>query len=179
MTLNEVPPNVSASPDMGRPVAAREPASETAFLLNYLKDHDARCPLCKYNLRQLTQPRCPECGREIRLTVGLTEPHLLGYILFLVPMMVSAGAGIICVTFMIMIAIQRGGEWFVHDLFRTPAVAVLFLGPSASLFPALLSVVLFRLFLRMPKAVQYVLAGITWLWDAALLAFFAYALLRL
>src|SRR5258705_8474331 len=23
---------------------------------------DATCPLCNYNLRGLTQPRCPECG---------------------------------------------------------------------------------------------------------------------
>lgn len=25
-------------------------------------DHDVLCPLCEYNLRGLTEPRCPECG---------------------------------------------------------------------------------------------------------------------
>jgi hypothetical protein len=59
-------------------------AGETAFLLEYLRTHDAFCPLCKYNLRNLTQARCPECGREIRLTVGLTEPHLRELVVCLV-----------------------------------------------------------------------------------------------
>jgi len=45
---------------------------ETAFLLNYLQTHDAACPLCQYNLRNLTVPLCPECGRGVKLMVGLT-----------------------------------------------------------------------------------------------------------
>lgn len=30
----------------------------------YLKEHDAACPGCGYNLRGLKSQRCPECGRE-------------------------------------------------------------------------------------------------------------------
>src|SRR4051812_2658518 len=68
--------------------------AETAYLLNYLATHDAACPLCKYNLRGLTVPRCPECGREIRLAVGMKEPYLRALVTTLVALCISAGCGI-------------------------------------------------------------------------------------
>jgi hypothetical protein len=71
--------------------------SEVAFLLEYLKTHDAFCPLCQYNLRNLTIPRCPECGRAIRLTVGMVEPYLLPWVLGTVFTAMAAGIGFIFV----------------------------------------------------------------------------------
>jgi hypothetical protein len=40
------------------------------MLLDFLRQYDAPCPLCGYNLKALTQPICPECGQELTLTVG-------------------------------------------------------------------------------------------------------------
>ena len=40
----------------------------------YLARRDVRCPLCGYNLRNLTSARCPECGEIIELRVGLAKP---------------------------------------------------------------------------------------------------------
>jgi hypothetical protein len=42
---------------------------------------DVTCPLCNYNLRGLSEPRCPECGftfdwREIRDVTRRKHPHL-------------------------------------------------------------------------------------------------------
>jgi len=46
------------------------PADETRLLLEFLQERDAACPVCGYNLRNLTRPVCPECRQELALTVG-------------------------------------------------------------------------------------------------------------
>lgn len=46
------------------------------LLLEFLRDHDAACPLCGYNLRALTRPVCPECGQELVLAVGAAKVRL-------------------------------------------------------------------------------------------------------
>ena len=43
---------------------------ETESLLRFLQGRDHACPKCSYNLRNLTRPVCPECGEELKLTVG-------------------------------------------------------------------------------------------------------------
>src|SRR3982750_4121820 len=40
------------------------------MLLDFLREHEAPCPLCGYNLKALTRPICPECGQELMLAVG-------------------------------------------------------------------------------------------------------------
>jgi hypothetical protein len=56
------------------PPAATSRAQE--LLLEFLREHDAACPVCAYNLRALTQPICPECGQELVLTVGAARLRL-------------------------------------------------------------------------------------------------------
>jgi hypothetical protein len=51
-----------------------------AMLLDFLREHDAACPVCGYNLRALARPTCPECGHELVLTVG-TARLRLGWLL--------------------------------------------------------------------------------------------------
>lgn len=46
------------------------------MLLEFLRDHDASCPVCGYNLRALTRPVCPECAQDLVLTVGTTRLYL-------------------------------------------------------------------------------------------------------
>jgi len=50
--------------------------NRTHMLLDFLKEYDAACPVCGYNLRALTRPICPECGNELVLTVGATRLRL-------------------------------------------------------------------------------------------------------
>lgn len=59
--------------------------SEAAFLISYLHERDHPCPLCRYNLRNVTHNKCPECGLELRLTIErsyrrewIALPWLLG-----------------------------------------------------------------------------------------------------
>ncbi len=58
-------------------------------LRGFLADRDVLCPVCEYNLRGLTDMRCPECGTSIdlRRDPNTTAPLLvavMGLILFVV-----------------------------------------------------------------------------------------------
>jgi hypothetical protein len=54
--------------------------SRLEFLREFLAERDVPCPLCQYNLRALTGDTCPECGSEVSITVGLTEPRMAAFI---------------------------------------------------------------------------------------------------
>jgi len=49
--------------------------SDDAFLCDWLAARDAPCPNCRYTLRGLKVPRCPECGQSLVLRVGLEYPR--------------------------------------------------------------------------------------------------------
>ena len=66
MTLDTPPPPAPA----GAPTRAQD------LLLEFLREHDAPCPLCGYNLKAITRPICPECGQELVLAVGAARLRL-------------------------------------------------------------------------------------------------------
>jgi hypothetical protein len=68
---------------------------DTDALVEFLRERDAWCPACRYNLRGLTSPRCPECGRELKLSVGMTEPFLRAWITLAVSVVASSGIGLL------------------------------------------------------------------------------------
>jgi hypothetical protein len=79
-------------------VADPEPetaTSDEAALLDYLRGRDVGCPLCNYNLRGLTSCRCPECGHELRLGVGLVEPRIGAWVTCLVGVTAAGGMGVL------------------------------------------------------------------------------------
>ena len=57
----------------------------------FLAGRDVECPGCGYNLRDLGGSRCPECGDELVLRVGLAEPRQGALIAGLIGL--AAGAG--------------------------------------------------------------------------------------
>ena len=69
------------------------PASDATFLATWLVDRDTACPLCEYNIRGLTTPRCPECGQALRLSVALAEPYLKAWIALIAGLLPPAGIG--------------------------------------------------------------------------------------
>ena len=68
--MNEAAEQLAQVPDAPGTGRARE------LLLEFLREHEAPCPLCGYNLKALTQPICPECGQELVLAVGAARVRL-------------------------------------------------------------------------------------------------------
>ena len=57
----------------GAPAGPTVPAAggrAREMLLEFLREQEAPCPVCGYNLKALTRPVCPECGLELVLAVG-------------------------------------------------------------------------------------------------------------
>ncbi len=54
-------------PELAADPLASPPAGPSARLREYLADHDALCPYCKYNLRGLPTSQCPECASNLDL----------------------------------------------------------------------------------------------------------------
>ena len=63
----ELPQRASVSEDH------ENPEDEVALLLTFLRERDASCPLCGYNLRNLVRPQCPECQEDLILAVGVRK----------------------------------------------------------------------------------------------------------
>src|SRR4051812_30727443 len=55
------------------------------LLLEFLREHEAPCPVCGYNLKALVRPVCPECGQELVLAVGAARLRLGGLFAALAP----------------------------------------------------------------------------------------------
>ena len=76
---------------MTHPVAPPTPAYDD-LLRQFLHGRDVHCPGCRYNLRDLTGDRCPECGQEIVLQLRLAEPRQAALLVGLIGL--SAGLGL-------------------------------------------------------------------------------------
>ncbi len=88
-----VDPNPPAPPDKAEDPASNVDSSEAAIVLEFVRERNVFCPACDYNLRNLTRPRCPECGQDLVLRVGVVEPKLGQWLLLSVPMLLTAGVG--------------------------------------------------------------------------------------
>jgi len=80
-------------------------SSAKRLLLAYLAEHDAPCPVCHYNLRNLTQDVCPECGQQFRLTFGAVNMRLGALLLLLAPMIMVSGLALL---FLCIVCIEPG-----------------------------------------------------------------------
>jgi hypothetical protein len=85
-------------------------AADDAALREFLGSRDVPCPLCGYNLRGLTGTMCPECARELRLSVGLVEPRMGAWIAAVVMSAAGAGFSLLLIGYvLIRIGFGRGG----------------------------------------------------------------------
>ena len=125
--------------------------SDEAALLDFLRDRDVPCPLCAYNLRRLTSPRCPECGHELHLTVGVTDLRIGAWITGLIGIAAAAGFG----TFAIIEVIRRG--WPRGEPIAMHASVAYFV----TSVPLLLALVMLRSrYRRLPQLMQWTFASV-------------------
>ncbi len=76
---------------MGAPERGEEsqPDPDLEVLRRYLANRDASCPTCGYNLRDLGQCTCPECGDTLSLALTNHPTRLAGYTVGLVGLTLS------------------------------------------------------------------------------------------
>jgi hypothetical protein len=134
----------------------------------FLSARDVACPGCRYNLRDLSASRCPECGDELVLRVGLAEPRQAAMIAGLIGL--SSGAGLFGLL-LIYIVIRR---YIVGDL-GPPArfviiIAACFIIQGLSL---LIWLWRWRAIRRQPGAVKRFLVCACWLLTMADLLVFS------
>jgi len=136
-------------------------ADETELLLEFLRDRDAACPACGYNLRDLTRPVCPECREALALHVGYQKPRIGPFVATIAPSIFSGICGVIMLLPIMMVPSSPPPPLgaYLLDLF----------GLSSGLFGV--GLFIFRqAFLRQSRVSQMVWAFVTW--TIHVLAFF-------
>ena len=63
------------------------------MLLDFVAGRDCPCPVCQYNVRDLTAAVCPECGCALQLQVGTPTPRFGLILLLMGPLAAVAGIG--------------------------------------------------------------------------------------
>ena len=108
------------------------PTVDERALIDFLRDRDIACPLCGYNLRHLRSPRCPECGRELELRVGLSEPRQAAWLTAQIAVSAAAGVGVLVVIMWIVQGWPTGNQWqalqdvgFIYDIAAIAVAAAL------------------------------------------------------
>jgi hypothetical protein len=154
---------------MSRPQQVQPHAPPTTtpaqkLLLDFLRDHDAACPVCRYNLRALTTPICPECHQHLTLTVGVTHLRLGWLFAALAPGFFSGIAA--CFVLIPIIGV------FLEDaIIIWPFVVLDLFGWCSGTFAIMLAIKRHR-FLAMPRPGQRWFAFIIWLIHIIALALF-------
>ena len=83
--------------------------AHASLLQDFLSQRDIPCPGCRYNLRGLTTAQCPECGENLRLTVGLEYPKQAALITGLVGLAASAGFNAMLLVYLILEVVAGRG----------------------------------------------------------------------
>ena len=71
------------------------PRTGADVLVEYLRTHEAACPVCGYNLHQLTSALCPECGKQLELRVGAVGLRIGALCACMAPMLMASGVAIL------------------------------------------------------------------------------------
>ena len=119
------------------PVQDKTPPTAIPFtraqqlLLDFLRDHDASCPVCNYNLRGLTRPICPECKHDLALSVGVAKLRLLWLLIALVP-------SFFCGIAACLLAIPTTAVYFEDGIIVWPFVGAVLFGWCSGIFAIIL-----------------------------------------
>jgi hypothetical protein len=150
------------------PSATTTTTKSQEMLLEFLRDHDADCPVCGYNLRALTTPICPECRQALVLTVGATRLRLGWLFVALAPGFFSGVAA--C-----LVLIPTLGILFEDGILVPPLVGSVLFGWCSGLFAIILAVRRNRL-ITWSRTRQRWFALAVWLVHIAAFALFILAL---
>jgi hypothetical protein len=149
-------------------------------LIDWLKNRDAACPLCSYDLRGLVRPRCPECGQGLKLSVSLAEPYLKAWIALMAGLLPSAGVGTLFYVALCYSLYQNGLRDFMPGMKSISigfAFAMVHVMSSVPL--SILAIVFRRRFITWRRSLQIALASAAWVAVAVSISIMLSAILRL
>lgn len=151
------------------PIPAATPATTTRtqdiMLLEFLREHDAACPVCGYNVRALTRPICPECRQQLVLTVGTGRLRLGWLFAAVAPGFFSGIAAVFTLVPIVGRVLFGDGVWTV------PLIALDLFGWCSVVF-AIILVAKYKRFIALPRARQVWMALLIWLAHIAALGLF-------
>jgi len=139
-------------------------AEDEQLLLAYVAQRDVPCPVCKYNLRQLQSSRCPECGNQLKLSVGVVGNLSTNWIVALVASLLAAGIGL---PFQIL-ALITAGLGGLSEITREPEGFIFLMLVLYSLICIPVVIVLLAKrtwFVTLKSETQNVLAGMLVMFD--------------
>jgi hypothetical protein len=130
------------------PTDSIDAKANESLLLEWVHDRDVACPLCNYNLRGLTVPRCPECGNLLRLSVALAGADVKAWLAMATVVCGSAGMGVLFLCIVMRAGLPHHGlDW-----------AIIFF---MAMIPSPLVLLKFRRrFLRMSRGSQWLTMGL-------------------
>lgn len=82
--------------------------SDEQFLLRYLWHHHVPCPRCSRDLHALNHAACPHCREALRIGIGMAQPHLRGWLALAIPIIASAGVGLMMSILILIKGVPRG-----------------------------------------------------------------------
>ncbi|MCH8805304.1 MAG: hypothetical protein IH986_04375 [Planctomycetes bacterium] len=129
------------------------------LLVEMLRRRDVPCPVCRYNLRNLTSSVCPECGHRLTLRVGSVDPPFGALLLLLTPMLMTAGVALFFGVARIFVAPPVVPLWGFQLIWVSgflEALAVLVINRKQATF------------LRRSKLVRVLLTGFVWAVNVAI-----------
>ena len=132
-----------------------EPSESVDLLFEFLRERDVPCPVCGYNLRNLTRPQCPECRKELVLAVGLRKPRFGWFLVTITPGLFSGIAAPLLLIPLIGEMVLGGGV----------GSGFMWATDAFGWFSGLAALVLLRFrhpFLRQPQPRQRMWAAVAW-----------------
>lgn len=133
------------------------------MLLDFLRKHDAACPVCGYNLKALTRPICPECRQDLVLTVGVARLRLGWLFVALAPGFFSGIAA--C-----FVAIPTTAIYFEDGVLLPPLVIAVLFGWLSGIFAIILAMKRNRFLAQSPPRQRWFVLIIWLVHFAALVA---------
>jgi hypothetical protein len=139
------------APDHAPPT--RPTRDDFDLLVRFLHERDVLCPRCSYNLRNLTQPFCPECREALSLRVDV-QPLVIRWLLL------TLAPGTFCAILLgifVFMSIVHGPP---NGMPTEAVLTILFMAASATGTVAL--AVFNRWFMRIPGSTQLTATVVVW-----------------
>ncbi|MEW6253410.1 MAG: hypothetical protein AB1716_22435 [Planctomycetota bacterium] len=147
-------------PDTAAPAAppAGQKTPPRALLVQFLAGRDTPCPVCRYNLRDLTSDRCPECGALLELGVGSLQARFGALVLAITPSVMTLTLALLIYALCLDRGLPPAELW---NVWATMLLGPLDAGAAAWLYSRRVW------FMRRSRAAQWRLVGLTWVLHGA------------